>query len=76
MKVFIVQSCPTLCDPMDWGPPGSSVHGILQARILEWVAIVGTGFRPAFYCVLSTPKNVSISSKGFSAPQASGNTRS
>ena len=30
---------PTLCDPMDCSPPGSSVHGILQARILEWVAI-------------------------------------
>ena len=29
----------TLCDPMDCGPPGSSVHGILQARILEWAAI-------------------------------------
>ena len=33
------QSCPTLCNPMDCSPPGSSVHGILQARILEWVAI-------------------------------------
>ena len=33
------QSCPTLCDPMDCSPPGSSVHGILQARILEWGAI-------------------------------------
>jgi len=33
------QSCPTPCDPMDWSPPGSSVHGILPARILEWVAI-------------------------------------
>ena len=33
------QSCPTLCDPMDRIPPGSSVHGILQARIVEWVAI-------------------------------------
>ena len=31
--------CLTLCDPMDCSPPGSSVHGILQARILEWVAI-------------------------------------
>ena len=31
------QSCPTLCDPMDCDPPGSSVHGISQARILEWV---------------------------------------
>ena len=33
-----LQSYPTLCDPMDCSPPGSSVHGILQARILEWVA--------------------------------------
>ena len=33
------QLCPTLCDSMDYSPPGSSVHGILQARILEWVAI-------------------------------------
>ena len=39
VKVFITQSCPTLCDPMDCSSPGSSVHGILQARILEWVAI-------------------------------------
>ena len=31
------QSCPTLCDPMGWSLPGSAVHGILQARILEWV---------------------------------------
>ena len=35
----LLQSCLTLCDPMDCSPPGSSVHGILQARILEWVAI-------------------------------------
>ena len=35
----ITQLCPTLCDPMDCSLPGSSVHGILQARILEWVAI-------------------------------------
>ena len=34
-----LQACPTLCDPLDCGPPGSSVHGILQARILEWVAM-------------------------------------
>ena len=33
------QSCPTLCDPMDCSSPGSSVHWILQVRILEWVAI-------------------------------------
>ena len=37
--VLVTQSCPALCDPMDCSPPGSSVHGILQARILEWVAI-------------------------------------
>ena len=35
----VVQSCPTLCDPMDCSPPGSSVHGLFYARTLEWVAI-------------------------------------
>jgi len=35
----LLQSCPTLCDPMDCSPPGSSVRGIFQARILEWVAM-------------------------------------
>ena len=35
----VTQLCPTLCNPMDCSPPGFSVHGILQARILEWVAI-------------------------------------
>ena len=35
----LLQSCPTLCNRMDCNPPGSSVHGILQARILEWVAM-------------------------------------
>ena len=37
--VLVAQSCPILCDFMDYSPPGSSVHGILQARTLEWVAI-------------------------------------
>ena len=36
---LVAQSCPTLWNTMDWNPPGSSVQGILQARILEWVAI-------------------------------------
>ena len=36
----VAQSCLTLSDPMDYSLPGSSVHGILQARVLEWVAIV------------------------------------
>ena len=39
LRAKSLQSCPTLCDPMDWSLPGSSVHGILQARILLWVAI-------------------------------------
>ena len=39
LKTCCAQSCPTLCDPMDCSPPGSSIHGILQARILEWVAM-------------------------------------
>ena len=37
--VLVAQSCLTLCNPMDRSLPGSSVHGILQARILEWVAM-------------------------------------
>ena len=39
MKVLVAQLCLTFCDPMDCSPPVSSVHGVLQARILEWVAI-------------------------------------
>ena len=38
----LLQFCPTLCDPKDCGPPGSSVHEILQARILGWVATQGS----------------------------------
>ena len=39
MCAKLLQSCPTLCDPMDCSLPGSFVHGIFQARVLEWVAI-------------------------------------
>ena len=39
MPCLIAQSCLTLCDPVDYSPPGSSVHGVFQAKILEWVAI-------------------------------------
>ena len=44
----VAQSCLTLSDPMDCSPPGSSVHGILHARILEWVAMPSSsgGFSP------------------------------
>ena len=50
VKVLVIQSCPTLCDPMDCSQSGSSVHGFLQARILEWVAI-------SFYRGSSQPRN-------------------
>ena len=40
VDLLVAQSCPTLCNPMDCGPSGSSVHGILQARILEGVSIL------------------------------------
>ena len=40
----VIQSCLTLRDPMDCSPPGSSVHGISQARVLEWVAIDFSSF--------------------------------
>ena len=40
VKVLVTHSCLTLCDPMDCSPSGSSVHGISQARILEYVAII------------------------------------
>ena len=39
MKMLVSHSCLTLCDPMDCNLPGSSVHEILQTRILEWIAI-------------------------------------
>ena len=35
--MLVIQSCPTICDPIDCSPPGFSVHGIFQERILEWV---------------------------------------
>ena len=43
---LVAQWYPTLCNPLDWGPPGSSVHGILQARILEWVTFSPPGNLP------------------------------
>ena len=42
MHAESLQSCPALCDAMDCNPPGSSVHGILQARILDWVAMLSS----------------------------------
>ena len=40
----VTQSCPTLSDPMDYSLPGSSIHGIFQARVLEWGAIAFSGY--------------------------------
>ena len=48
MLLLVTQSCQTLCDPMDCSLPGSSVHGISQARILEWIVI-------SFFRVSSKP---------------------
>ena len=47
-----LQSCPTLCDPIDGRPPGSSVPGILQARVLEWGAIAFSG---VYSCLRANP---------------------
>ena len=55
MCATLLQSCLTLCDTMDCSPPGSSVHGVLQARILEWVAVPSS--RES-----SRPKRVSLTS--------------
>ena len=48
-------SCPTLCDPMDISPPGSSIHGVLQAKILEWIPFSGGSSQPRdrtwVYCI-------------------------
>ena len=51
----LLQSCPPLCDPMDCNLPGSSVHGILQARILEWVACPPPGHLPNPGIALASP---------------------
>ena len=40
LRSEVAQSCPTLCDPVDCSLPGSSVHGIFQAIVLEWIAII------------------------------------
>ena len=54
----VAQSCPTLCDPMDFSPPESSVHGSFQARVLEWGAIA---FSDQYVYTLSTPVFIHLS---------------
>ena len=51
VKVLVTQSCPTLCSPVDCSPSGSSVHGIVQARILDWVAMSLSGDRTQVSCL-------------------------
>ena len=58
----LLQSCPTLCDPIDGSPPGSSVHGIFQVRVLEWGAIA-LPYSPAIYMCQSSYQNFSKTKK-------------
>ena len=61
---LVAKLCLTLATPMDYSPPGSSVHGILQARILEWVAISFSNFLPTvfylFFLVKSHAKHCEV----------------
>ena len=58
----VAQSCPTLCSPMDCSLPGSSIHGVFQARVLEWVAI-------SFY-LLGVTKNLTLMIMNDSYPES------
>ena len=49
MKVLATQLCMTLCNSMDYSPPGFYIHGILQARILEWIAIRTQGLNTGLF---------------------------
>ena len=69
---LVTQSCQILCDPMDCSPPSSSVHEILQARILEWVAIpfsmvdyirTELHFRTSSWCLLGIKELLGIGKK-------------
>ena len=59
----VAQSCPTLCDPMDYSLPGSSVHGILQARVLEWGAIPFSKGNSQYSSKLDNFKNTDMNQK-------------
>ena len=68
----VARSCPTLSDPMDCSLPGSSIHGIFQARVLEWGAIAFSDYKflQTFICASVTPKALIICygrGKGISA---------
>ena len=59
----VAQSCLTLSDPMDCSPPGSSVHGIFQARVLEWGAIAFSDFRCSIVLSITAIKDSSVTTK-------------
>ena len=64
----VAQSCLTLCDPMDCSLPGSSIHGIFQARVLEWGAIAFSGVMPRqgkFWQKVSKKNSLQLSSVQF-----------
>ena len=62
----VAQSCPTLSDPVDCSPPGSSIHGILQARVLEWGAIAFSGYEA------KNPLNNTVQKSCYQAIQTAG----
>ena len=66
---LVAQLCPTLCDPMDCSPPGSSVHGILQARVLEWVAISFSRVHMARKYISHSTKEMKVSLPDVSFPK-------
>ena len=72
MCVLSLQSCPTLCDPMNCSLVGSSVHGILQARILEWVASPSAGALPHSRIKPTSPKSSSLAGIFFATEQTWG----
>ena len=59
-KSEVTQSCPTLSDPMDCRPPGSSIHGIFQARVLEWGAIAFSVCEDINSLFLGTPNPLKV----------------
>ena len=64
----VAQSCPTLNDPMDCSPPGSSIHGIFQARVLEYTVTLGQITASLWACFLScTVRILDITSEGLTS---------
>ena len=63
----VAQSCPTLSDPMDCSLPGSSIHGIFQARVLEWGAIAFSGMRLNATYILGILKDTCFHTKADSS---------